>query len=219
MAIHVPEPCDELIKYDSEPRNELIQDDLHIANDIHDDEDVSNGQLDKIDKLGEAKNYYFQPSSASTVFETESVCSEFSNFSKQSKRVLRSKKLQQITSDGDVWYERRMKNKKTGKKKSWFVSANTGEHVKDEPPSGASCVVYADDYTNYHQTEEHKSESISPSLASYNITINAKKGDTNLSPQTIDKLHDTIQGHSKFSRKGSGSTRNSLLSLRQLIHQ
>ena len=74
-----------------------------------------------------------KPSTLEASFETEtaSVCSECSQFSRQSKRVLRSKKLQKISSDGDVWYEQKMKNKKTGKRRIFFVSVNSGQRLPD----------------------------------------------------------------------------------------
>ena len=44
--------------------------------------------------------------------------------------------------DGDVWVEEIMIHKGTGKKQAFFVSKKTGERVKDEPPSGASKVIF-----------------------------------------------------------------------------
>lgn len=57
----------------------------------------------------------------------------------------RSKKLRQLDADGDVWIEKLFMSKKTGKKRTYFVSVKTGERVRGEPPSGASHVLYAAD--------------------------------------------------------------------------
>jgi len=48
----------------------------------------------------------------------------------------------EIIGDNDVWEERILVQKNTGKEKSFFYSANTGFRVKDEPPTGASQVIY-----------------------------------------------------------------------------
>ena len=47
-----------------------------------------------------------------------------------------------IEGDDDVWYERQYMNKKNGKIRTYFVSSNTGNRTRDEPPTGASKVVY-----------------------------------------------------------------------------
>jgi len=44
--------------------------------------------------------------------------------------------------DRDVWVEKRFQNSTTGKRRSFFCSKNTGRKVRDEPPTGASKVVY-----------------------------------------------------------------------------
>lgn len=43
--------------------------------------------------------------------------------------------------DGEVWAEKIFRNKK-GETQIFFVSKHTGEKVKDEPPTGASRVLY-----------------------------------------------------------------------------
>jgi len=50
----------------------------------------------------------------------------------------------EIIGDRDVWEERICVHSKTGKQKSFFYSLNTGFRVKDEPPTGASEVIFLD---------------------------------------------------------------------------
>ena len=69
---------------------------------------------------------------------------------KRSKIVQRSRKLRQVTGDGDIWVEKVHVSKKSGKKRTIFVSVKTGIKVRDEPPSGASRVLYMEDLV--HQT-------------------------------------------------------------------
>eukprot|EP00551_Chaetoceros_affinis_P017697 CAMPEP_0203735436 /NCGR_PEP_ID=MMETSP0092-20131115/32278_1 /ASSEMBLY_ACC=CAM_ASM_001090 /TAXON_ID=426623 /ORGANISM="Chaetoceros affinis, Strain CCMP159" /LENGTH=363 /DNA_ID=CAMNT_0050619979 /DNA_START=166 /DNA_END=1257 /DNA_ORIENTATION=+ len=64
---------------------------------------------------------------------------------RKSRTVQRSKKLRKVGSDNDIWIEKIYMSKKTGKKRIYFVSVRTGERVRDEPPSGASQVLYAAD--------------------------------------------------------------------------
>jgi hypothetical protein len=47
-----------------------------------------------------------------------------------------------VQSDGDVWVEKVLKHRDSGEMKSFFFSQNTGFYVPDEPPSGASNIVY-----------------------------------------------------------------------------
>ncbi len=64
---------------------------------------------------------------------------------RKSRTVQRSKRLRTVDSDNDIWIEKIYMSKKTGKKRIYFVSVRTGERVRDEPPSGASQVLYAAD--------------------------------------------------------------------------
>ena len=61
---------------------------------------------------------------------------------KASGTVKRSKLSVESTGDGDVWYEAIRKNVKSGKVTHFFISIRTGEKSIDEPPTGASKVVY-----------------------------------------------------------------------------
>ena len=47
-----------------------------------------------------------------------------------------------INHDGDMWFETIFRNCKTGKYRTYFVSCKTGLRYRDEPPTGASAVVY-----------------------------------------------------------------------------
>ena len=62
---------------------------------------------------------------------------------KQSKKMDRAN-MESIKTDGDgdVWVQKLIQSTRTGRLKLIFQSANTGKRVKNEPPSGASKVVY-----------------------------------------------------------------------------
>lgn len=64
------------------------------------------------------------------------------SFAKPSKSMKRSKMEVNITGDRDIWEERILVNKRTGEQRSFFYSTNTGFRLMDEPPTGASCVIY-----------------------------------------------------------------------------
>ena len=57
-----------------------------------------------------------------------------------------SKKMEksniEIEGDGEVWVEKIYRHSKTRQSKIFFVSKQTGRKVPDEPPSGASHVIY-----------------------------------------------------------------------------
>ncbi len=57
-----------------------------------------------------------------------------------SKRM--SKANNRVYGDNDVWVEKILVNKKTRKERSFFYSIKTGERKADEPPTGASKVIY-----------------------------------------------------------------------------
>jgi len=65
-------------------------------------------------------------------------------FAKPSKHIKKSGGKMEIIGDRDVWEERVCVHSKTGKQKSFFYSLNTGFRVKDEPPTGASEVIFLD---------------------------------------------------------------------------
>ena len=60
-----------------------------------------------------------------------------------------------MNSDGDVWIEKIYMSKRTGKKRIYFVSVNTGERVRDEPPSGAAYVLYTSDLISRRKDADH----------------------------------------------------------------
>lgn len=65
-------------------------------------------------------------------------------FSKPSKIVKRSGLNVDQSADGDIWVEKIFQSKKTGKRRIYFCSSKTGRKVRDEPPTGASKVIYRD---------------------------------------------------------------------------
>lgn len=60
-----------------------------------------------------------------------------------------------MASDGDVWIEKLYVSRRTGKKRIYFVSVNTGERRRDEPPSGAACVLYSSDLFSRRKDVDH----------------------------------------------------------------
>jgi len=61
---------------------------------------------------------------------------------KPSSIVKKSKFHNNIEGDGDVWVETILQHSITGNKRIYFVSNKTGKRSRDEPPTGASQVVY-----------------------------------------------------------------------------
>jgi len=61
---------------------------------------------------------------------------------RRSKRVDKAELSPTIAGDGDVWVEKLFQSTKTGKLRRIFESTNTGKRCKNEPPTGASQVVY-----------------------------------------------------------------------------
>jgi len=59
---------------------------------------------------------------------------------KPSKKV--EKSHIEIKGDGEVWVEKLYQHTKTRESRVFFVSKSTGRKVPDEPPSGASHVIY-----------------------------------------------------------------------------
>lgn len=47
-----------------------------------------------------------------------------------------------VDSDQDVWIEKLLSSTKTGQLQTFFESKKTGRRVRDEPPTGASKVIY-----------------------------------------------------------------------------
>ena len=55
---------------------------------------------------------------------------------------MRKTRLGRIEQDGDMWFETVFRNYINGRKRIFFVSYKTGVRCRDEPPTGASVVVY-----------------------------------------------------------------------------
>ena len=151
----------------------------HETYNVDQDDEENETKIDFCDVSNHLSRHIILETEASDLFhlhsttmpsydDNESICSELSQFSRQSKRVLRSKRLQQISSDGDVWYERKMVHKRTGKKRSFFISEKTGRSVIDEPPSGAAEIIYADDFMNQREEDLLDIGSVAASYVEYN---------------------------------------------------
>ena len=66
-----------------------------------------------------------------------------------SKRMRRSNSV--VRGDNDVWVEKILVNKRTGNSKSFFYSLKTGIRKSEEPPTGASKVIYCNDVDLFRQ--------------------------------------------------------------------
>jgi len=60
-----------------------------------------------------------------------------------------------IVGDNDLWFEKIVWNEKDSEWISYFVSRNTGRMVKDEPPTGASRVIYLTYFYRMLKMREH----------------------------------------------------------------
>ena len=80
-------------------------------------------------------------SSISSLFTETDVPVILDPLARPSKRM--KKACNRVLSDGDVWVEKVLKNKKTGKKRSFFYSVKTGKRRVDEPPTGSFKVIYS----------------------------------------------------------------------------
>jgi len=72
---------------------------------------------------------------------------------KPSKTMMRSNLDVPGDGDGDIWVEKIVVSKRSGKKRTFFVSVATGRRVRDEPPTGASKVLYKDDLQELRRIE------------------------------------------------------------------
>ena len=63
---------------------------------------------------------------------------------KRSQKIERTIRLDRKVSagDGDIWVEKICQSSKTGKLTNFFESTNTGKKVMQEPPTGASSVIF-----------------------------------------------------------------------------
>ena len=87
-------------------------------------------------------------SDISCLSDSISVASSYVSYhdpcAKPSKIVKRSR-LDLGAGDGDIWFEKIFVSKRTGKRRTFFVSLATGRKKSDEPPTGASKVLYLED--------------------------------------------------------------------------
>jgi hypothetical protein len=87
-------------------------------------------------------------SDISCLSDSISVASSYVSYhdpcAKPSKIVKRSR-LVLGAGDGDIWYEKIFVSIRTGKRRTFFVSLATGRKKSDEPPTGASKVLYLED--------------------------------------------------------------------------
>ena len=57
-------------------------------------------------------------------------------------RILKRSLRTTVSGDGDVWVEQLFRHKISGALRSFFCSTKTGKKRRDEPPTGASKVIY-----------------------------------------------------------------------------
>ena len=72
---------------------------------------------------------------------------------KPSKTMMRSNLNVSGDGDGDIWVEKIFVSRRSGKQRTFFVSVATGRRVRDEPPTGASKVLYQDDLQELRRIE------------------------------------------------------------------
>ena len=72
---------------------------------------------------------------------------------KPSKTMKRSNLDVSGDGDGDIWVEKIFVSRRSGKQRIFFVSVATGRRVRDEPPTGASKVLYQDDLQELRKIE------------------------------------------------------------------
>ncbi len=78
-------------------------------------------------------------------YDTKAIADPTAAPSNKYKKAFKDKGNTPTKGDGDVWVEKKLVHKKTGEQVRCFVSKNTGEKVIDEPPSGASKVIFLKD--------------------------------------------------------------------------
>ena len=78
---------------------------------------------------------------------------------KQSKHMPKS--IQNLKGDGDLWVERFLFDK-LGRKRVLFQSVLTDDCHWDEPPTGASRIVFASDLHKYPCLEKYRSSAPAP---------------------------------------------------------
>ena len=79
---------------------------------------------------------------------------------KQSKHM--PKDVQNLKGDGDQWVERFVYDNK-GRKRAFFQSVKTDECHWDEPPTGASRLIFASELHKYPSLAKYRSASAPPS--------------------------------------------------------
>mmetsp|Transcript_2307 Transcript_2307/g.2790 ORF Transcript_2307/g.2790 Transcript_2307/m.2790 type:complete len:225 (+) Transcript_2307:32-706(+) len=75
-------------------------------------------------------------------YDTKMVSDPTATPSNKIKKAFKDNTNTSQGGDGDIWIEKLFLNKNTGQKVTFFVSENTGQKVRDEPPSGASKVIF-----------------------------------------------------------------------------
>ncbi|GFH46439.1 predicted protein [Chaetoceros tenuissimus] len=107
-----------------------------------------------------SQSFHSDASSVMSGMSFSSTYTALSNLSyhdplaKPSKIVRRSNlNVDSSKGDGDIWVEKIFMSKRTGKRRIFFVSVATGRRVRDEPPTGASQIVYQDDLKEMKKIE------------------------------------------------------------------
>ena len=91
--------------------------------------------------------------SCSSMYSALSNISYKDPCAKQSKIVKRSNLKLSGGGDGDIWVEKIFVSKRTAKRRTFFVSVATGRRCRDEPPTGASKIIYQDDLKELRRIE------------------------------------------------------------------
>lgn len=97
--------------------------------------------------------------SCSSVYTALSNISYKDPMARPSKILKRSNLKVPSKGDGDIWVEKVFVSKRTGKRRIFFVSVATGRRSRDEPPTGASKIIYQEDLRELIQMEREEQQS------------------------------------------------------------
>jgi hypothetical protein len=96
--------------------------------------------------------------SCTSVYSALSNLSYKDPFAKPSKILKKSNLKVSSDGDGDIWVEKVFVSKRTGSRRIFFVSVGTGRRSRDEPPTGASKIIYQEDLKQLLRIEREEEQ-------------------------------------------------------------
>jgi hypothetical protein len=96
--------------------------------------------------------------SCTSVYSALSNLSYKDPFAKPSKILKKSNLKVCSDGDGDIWVEKVFVSKRTGSRRIFFVSVGTGRRSRDEPPTGASKIIYQEDLKQLLRIEREEEQ-------------------------------------------------------------